>query len=85
MNEGFDREFYRSRWRRVLPLGPDGIQPYIHARRGSGAAAAGSVRGHLGAIVARVMPSALSLWRRARTAWQFGNGVAASTGHHAFK
>ena len=32
MNESFEREFYRSRWQRVLPVGPYGVQPYVHAR-----------------------------------------------------
>jgi hypothetical protein len=85
MNEGFDREFYRSRWHRVLPVGPYGVQPYVRAGRGSGSAAAGSVLRRLGAIFARLMPGALALWRQARTTWQFGNGVATSTRRHAFK
>jgi hypothetical protein len=29
MDGRFDQEFYRSEWQRVLPLGPDGIQPYV--------------------------------------------------------
>ena len=29
MDDRFDREFYRSGWQRVLPLGPHGIQPYV--------------------------------------------------------
>jgi hypothetical protein len=29
MDHGFENEFYRSRWHRVLPVGPDGIQPYV--------------------------------------------------------
>ena len=28
MHDRFDQEFYRPRWQRVLPVGPDGIQPY---------------------------------------------------------
>ena len=39
MDEGFDREFYRCRWRLVLPVGPDGIQPYVRATRGAGSSA----------------------------------------------
>lgn len=35
MNHGFDQEFYSTEWRRVLPLGPDGIQPYIRTSRTS--------------------------------------------------
>jgi hypothetical protein len=85
MTEGFDREFYRSRWQRVLPVGPYGVQPYVHARRGSSAAAAGSVRRRLGTIFAGLMAGALALWRRGRRAWQFGNGVATDTRRHAFK
>jgi hypothetical protein len=27
MNESFEREFYWSRWQRVLPVGPYGVQP----------------------------------------------------------
>jgi hypothetical protein len=29
MDDRFDQEFYRSAWRRVLPVGPHGIQPYL--------------------------------------------------------
>jgi hypothetical protein len=61
MNEDFDREFYRSRWQRVLPVGPYGVQPYVHAQRGSGSAATGSVLRRLGAVFARLTPSALAL------------------------
>jgi hypothetical protein len=32
----FEQEFYRSTWRRVLPLGPHGIQPYVRTDRRSG-------------------------------------------------
>ena len=33
----FEQEFYRSTWQRVLPAGPDGIQPYVRtARRAHG-------------------------------------------------
>jgi hypothetical protein len=31
VDDRFDQEFYRSGWQRVLPLGPDGIQPYARA------------------------------------------------------
>jgi hypothetical protein len=31
VDDHFDQEFYRSGWQRVLPLGPDGIQPYVRA------------------------------------------------------
>ena len=33
MDDSFDQEFYRSEWQRVLPLGPDGIQPYVRGSR----------------------------------------------------
>jgi hypothetical protein len=33
MDARFDEEFYKSSWQRVLPLGPDGIQPYVGASR----------------------------------------------------
>jgi hypothetical protein len=35
MDDRFDQEFYRSEWQRVLPLGPDGLQPYVRASRTS--------------------------------------------------
>jgi hypothetical protein len=35
MADRFDQEFYSTEWRRVLPLGPDGIQPYIRTSRTS--------------------------------------------------
>jgi hypothetical protein len=35
MDARFDEEFYKSSWQRVLPLGPDGIQPYVRASRPS--------------------------------------------------
>ena len=45
MADRFEREFYSSEWRRVLPLGPDGIQPYVRtsltSRRGGLQAALG--------------------------------------------
>jgi hypothetical protein len=74
MNEGFDREFYRPRWQHVLPLGPLGIQPYVRAGRGSGAAAAGSVLRRLGVIFAKLTPGVSALGRRCQ------NGVAVGEG-----
>ena len=36
MDEGFESEFYRSPWQRVLPVGPHGIQPYVQTSRAGG-------------------------------------------------
>ena len=33
MDDRFDQEFFKSKWQRVLPLRPGGIQPYVHAAR----------------------------------------------------
>ena len=65
MDEGFDREFYRCRWRRVLPVGPDGIQPYVRATRGAGSSASRSVLRRLLAIFAGAMPRPASPLGRA--------------------
>ena len=35
MADRFEQEFYSSEWRRVLPLGPDGVQPYVRTSRTS--------------------------------------------------
>jgi hypothetical protein len=70
MNEGFDREFYRSRWQRVLPVGPYGVQPYVRVKRGSGRTGAGSALRRLRAMFAGMMAGAIASWRRG------ANGVA---------
>ena len=70
MKEDFDREFYRSRWQRVLPLGPDGIQPYVRGRRGSGRLGAGSALRRLRAMFTGMVAGAIAWWRRG------ANGVA---------
>jgi hypothetical protein len=72
MQEGFDREFYRSRWQRVLPLGPDGIQPYVRAGHGACQAGAGATLRRLGAMLAAMTPGAITAWGRARTASLLG-------------
>ena len=65
MDDPFDRELYRSRWDRVLPLGPHGIQPYVDTGRSSaGAAAAPALRVPL-AILIGLARGAISSWRRA--------------------
>ena len=33
MNDRFEQEFYKSPWRRVLPVGPDGMQPFVRTAR----------------------------------------------------
>ena len=63
MDEDFDREFYRSRWQRVLPVGPDGIQPYVRAARGAGSTTPRSALRRLLAIFAALMSSVATLWR----------------------
>ena len=35
MPSRFDQEFYKSGWQRVLPVGPDGIEPYVQTSRTS--------------------------------------------------
>lgn len=59
MDRGFDQEFYRSEWRRVLPLGPDGIQPYVRtsltSRRGGLQAALARLIATWGAMVQGVI------------------------------
>ena len=37
MTERFEQEFYPDPWRRVLPLGPDGLQPYVRPAHGRNA------------------------------------------------
>jgi hypothetical protein len=64
MNEGFDREFYRSRWQRVLPIGPYGVQPYVRVKRGSGRTGAGSALRRLRAMFTGMVRGAIALWRR---------------------
>jgi hypothetical protein len=36
MTDRFEQEFYKSPWRRVLPVGPHGIQPYVRPARERG-------------------------------------------------
>jgi hypothetical protein len=85
MNEGFDREFYRSRWQHVLPVGPYGVQPYVRTTRDSGSAAAGSALRPVGAIFARLTPRALALWRQGAKGGRLGNGVAPGRPRHPFE
>jgi len=69
MDDGFDRAFYPSSWRRVLPLSPDGIQPYARTGRSPGLPAAAAGLHHLAIMVQRAVrsgrPAALNLapWR----------------------
>ena len=63
MHDRFDQEFYRPRWQRVLPVGPDGIQPYVQTGRGVGSSAAPTAVRRLLMIVAKFIPSAIALGR----------------------
>jgi hypothetical protein len=49
MHDRIDQEFYKSKWQRVLPLGPDGIQPYVRAARRSPPP---GLQGDLGGLIA---------------------------------
>jgi hypothetical protein len=51
VDDRFDQEFYRSGWQRVLPLGPDGIQPYV---RTSGTSPLPGLEADLRSLVATV-------------------------------
>jgi hypothetical protein len=39
MIDRFEQEFYGRPWRRVLPVGPHGIQPYVRPARAASAVA----------------------------------------------
>jgi hypothetical protein len=51
MADRFEQEFYKSPWRRVLPVGPLGIQPYVRPSREQGARAGALPWRRLAAIV----------------------------------
>jgi hypothetical protein len=63
MDQGFDREFYRSRRQRMLPVGPDGIQPYVRVTRSGRSSAPGSALRRLLPNLRRATASAVALWR----------------------
>jgi hypothetical protein len=65
MDGRFDQEFYRSAWRRVLPLGPDGIQPYIRSARISRWSGAHADMGRLSATMGTLAQAVLAFGRRA--------------------
>jgi hypothetical protein len=55
MTERFEQEFYTSAWRRVLPLGPYGIQPYVRpARRRRGAVGLPRLGASIGRTLERI-------------------------------
>jgi hypothetical protein len=64
MDDRFDQEFYRSRWQRVLPVGPDGIQPYVRTGS-SGLSAASPALRRPSAMLAGLARGAIASWRRA--------------------
>jgi hypothetical protein len=65
MNDRFDQEFYTSEWRRVLPLGPDGIQPYVRASHASRLPGAQSDMGRLIATLGTVAHRVIAFGRLA--------------------
>jgi hypothetical protein len=77
MDDPFEREFYRSRWNRVLPVGPHGIQPYVHTGRRSARSAAGpALRGPLAMLVELARGAITSGRRAAFGLIPSGNGAA---------
>jgi hypothetical protein len=78
MDDGFDREFNRSRWQRVLAVGPDGIQPYVRPGHRSGPTAPWRILRRLLAIFAGLMPRAPLFGAGARSARPCGSGAAAT-------
>jgi hypothetical protein len=64
MDDRFDEEFYKSSWQRVLPLGPDGIQPYVHAFRTSRSEGVQADIGRLIATLAMVAQGVIAFRRR---------------------
>ncbi|MGH6899262.1 MAG: hypothetical protein ACREJ5_22375 [Geminicoccaceae bacterium] len=70
MTERFEHEFYPTPWRRVLPVGPYGIQPYVRATRERGARPGARDLRRLAAIVGRLLRHIVGFGRPA------ANGVA---------
>ena len=80
MDDRFEQEFYRSPWRRVLPVGPDGIQPYVRTGRGLGRVAGRRYR--LGAML-RALAQGLRDVREGLGAFgAFGRWGAAGSASH---
>lgn len=81
MADRIDQEFYRSPWQRVLPIGPDGIQPYV---RTDGRAARSAGRRHRVAAMLRALAKGLSDIREGLGAFgSFGRWGATGGGSRA--
>ena len=77
MDTPFERELYRSRWDRVLPVGPHGIQPYVDTGRSSARSAAAPVRRAILARLVGLARGAITAWSRAGFGLiPSGNGAA---------
>lgn len=63
MDRRFEDEFYRSEWQRVLPLGPDGIQPYVHLARSSPLPGLQAALGRLIATLGRTVQGVSAIGR----------------------
>jgi hypothetical protein len=70
MDGRFDQEFYKSKWQRVLPLGPDGIQPYVRASSTSRLPGVQADVGRLIATLGTLAQGVIAFGRRS------ANGVA---------
>jgi hypothetical protein len=75
MDDRFEKEFYKSSWQRVLPVGPDGMQPLVRADR--------PARWHRLAVMLRSLRHGVSAFRRSLGAFgSFGRwGATGSAGH----
>jgi hypothetical protein len=62
MTDRFEQEFYQNPWRRVLPVGPHGIQPYVRPAR-ERSARAGSLPRRLAAMVGLMLEQAVAFGR----------------------
>jgi hypothetical protein len=65
MADRFEQEFYRTQWRRVLPLGPDGIQPYVRTSRSSRRPGLQAVLGRLIATLGAMAQGVIAFGRLA--------------------
>ena len=75
MEDRFEKEFYKSPWQRVLPVGPDGMQPLVRTGRPD--------RRHRLAAMLRALMQGVSAFGRGLGAFgSFGRwGATGSAGH----